>query len=664
MGFALIGLVGLQFYWVNQAYEVNRERFRIHVHDALDKLVRNLEQREVVFLAQNKENNQIKIEDILHASIENDTSKDEIRKEITIRKPATEKRVIREVIKPKDEQVYAQASFIEESNEVFQQKSSNLQQRHPKFNIKINLNEQTAMLDIPFNTMSSLETFGRRNEVLQVWLDSTENIFFQADKIPSNLFLRSMEDNSKLMEFKLDTFLMNPHYAAEKTFTYKRKIKKTEENVENIKSRMRFETKADISSKKDIADPDKVKSVKPLTWEYHKTASDAEYKERKPLVRIENKSDMVAYIIEELQNKPKKIENRINQKLIDSLLKKELDDEGIQLDYQFLVESIPNDRHNIQYLYCDKPEIQKKVTTAGFNTHLFPTEIGSGQNILHVYFPDESSFIIQKMGWVLGSSVLFIGLVIYCFAQAIFTILRQKKVSEITNDFINNMTHEFKTPISTVSLACEALQDPDIKQLPEQNSRYLNIIKEENERLGRQVEKVLQIAVLDKGDFKLKVNSLDMHELLTDAMRNIVIQVENRQGQILTDFQADKTEILADELHISNVIHNLLDNAIKYSPDSPEIKIKTYNNEEGVFIDISDKGQGMAKETINKVFDKFYRVPTGNIHNVKGFGLGLSYVKTMVEAHHGDIKVKSDLNKGSTFTIFLPYKQAPSPKGG
>ncbi|NJO01789.1 MAG: HAMP domain-containing histidine kinase, partial [Bacteroidia bacterium] len=383
-------------------------------------------------------------------------------------------------------------------------------------------------------------------------------------------------------------------------------------------------------------------------------AADSSLDPPREIIRIRSKSDVVAYVMDELRNLNKNIEERLNEKLLRSLLKRELENRGIYIDYTFVVENRRSPQQEPVYLFSARKMPSTEVLSSDFQVNLFPTDIFGHQNILHVYFPHQEAYILKNMWWMFGSSLLFIGLVVYCFAQAVSTIIRQKKISEITNDFINNMTHELKTPISTVSLACEAIQDPDIRQLPRQVDRYLNIIKEENERLGNQVERVLQIAVLDRGDFKLKINSIDLHEIIAKAIRNIVIQIENRDGFIQMDLAAPNPVIEADEVHISNVIYNLVDNANKYSPEAPEISIHTRNVPQGAEIEISDRGQGMSKDTINKIFDKFYRIPTGNIHNVKGFGLGLSYVKTMVEAHGGHISVRSELLKGSVFTLFLP----------
>ena len=217
------------------------------------------------------------------------------------------------------------------------------------------------------------------------------------------------------------------------------------------------------------------------------------------------------------------------------------------------------------------------------------------------------------------------------------------------------MTHEFKTPIATISLAADSINNPKIIGSMEKVKRFANIIKQENRRMLGQVEKVLQMAQLEKKDLQLKLTEFDIHDVINTAAENSRLKVNKRNGTIALDLQAAKTKIIADNNHISNVIHNLLDNAEKYSKEIPEIRIKTYNSEKGIYINISDSGIGMSKEALKNIFEKFYRVHTGNLHDVKGFGLGLSYVKVIVNAHNGDIKVESELGEGSSFTIFLPF---------
>jgi two-component system phosphate regulon sensor histidine kinase PhoR len=261
-------------------------------------------------------------------------------------------------------------------------------------------------------------------------------------------------------------------------------------------------------------------------------------------------------------------------------------------------------------------------------------------------------------------SLLLVLVIIAAFSYSVFTIIRQRKLSELKNDFINNMTHEFKTPISTISLACQALSDKDIPRSNEMYADYINIIGDENHRLGEMAEKILQTAILEKGNLHLRPEAIDMHVLIADAIHKIAIQIEIRDGVITQSLKAEHPLIKADKVHLSNVIFNLLDNANKYSPRKPQIMVSTADAENGIFISVTDKGMGISKANLKKIFEKLYRVPTGDVHNVKGFGLGLSYVKFIVEKHGGAISVESEPGKGSTFTMFLPYVVPEQNKSG
>jgi two-component system phosphate regulon sensor histidine kinase PhoR len=345
--------------------------------------------------------------------------------------------------------------------------------------------------------------------------------------------------------------------------------------------------------------------------------------------------------------------------MLDSLIGQEARQRGIDIGYQYGIKDMDDPASAL--LFCNAPDAQQQILQQGFTVRLFPTDAFGSPNQLYVHFPEQRQFIMHAMWGALAGSALFLLLVIACFVAAIMAIFRQKRISEITNDFISNMTHELKTPIATVSLTTEALLDPDIRAMPSLAERYLQVIKEENDRLGQQVEKVLQIARLEKRDFKLNKTDVDVHSAIEHAIRNIRIQIDSRHGSLSARLDAAQPVVRADKVHLTNIIVNLLDNANKYSPEAPEIVVETASvgppdAPQGIEIRISDKGQGISKEMLGKIFDKFFRVPTGNLHDVKGFGLGLSYVKTMVEAHGGRIGVKSEPHKGSTFSIFLPYQ--------
>ncbi len=273
---------------------------------------------------------------------------------------------------------------------------------------------------------------------------------------------------------------------------------------------------------------------------------------------------------------------------------------------------------------------------------------------LEVYFPSQRRAVLVEMSVWLIFTAIFLLIIIFTFMYIINTIIKQKKLSEIKNDFINNMTHEFKTPISTISLASEVLLHADPKDSPERIKKYSKIIYDENVRMRGQVDRVLQVARLDREEFSLTKSEFDLHQLVKDTVENLCFEKCAEQTTLNYKLEAEQHILNADQMHIKNVIANLVDNAIKYSGNGTTLNIQTQNRKEGIVLSIEDNGIGMSKESQKHIFEKFYRIPTGNIHNVKGFGLGLYYVKNMVDAHGGDIQVKSEINKGSRFDVYLP----------
>ena len=272
---------------------------------------------------------------------------------------------------------------------------------------------------------------------------------------------------------------------------------------------------------------------------------------------------------------------------------------------------------------------------------------------------DWKNFAFQSLRFRIFTAILFTIIIITAFYLTVRTMLRQKKLGEIKNDFINNMTHEFKTPIATISLAVDAMKNEKVINDKEKITYFSRIIKEENQRMNRQVETILKASQLEKQEVELNLKPVHVHEIIKDVADNFALQLEEKQGRAELLLNAEMDLIDADEVHFSNLINNLIDNAIKYSKENTPIfiKITTQSNGKKLIIRVEDNGIGMNKETVKRVFERFYRAHTGNIHNVKGFGLGLSYVKTIVEAHHGEIRAESTLGKGSTFTIELPLKK-------
>tara|TARA_B100000676_G_C18039963_1_gene824265 strand:+ start:373 stop:1878 length:1506 start_codon:yes stop_codon:yes gene_type:complete len=347
----------------------------------------------------------------------------------------------------------------------------------------------------------------------------------------------------------------------------------------------------------------------------------------------------------------KLIEN-INPHSLAEILKKELRNHGIKT--KFHIGLFSNNRLVVKEKGIDTDNFLKSPYTV----QLFqgPSFFYNNNDFLSLYFPKERGYLIGSVGPAITLSSIFILAILITFWITFATVVRQKKLAVIKNDFINNMTHELKTPISTISLACEVLNDEDIPKTTEKTTHYVNVINSENKRLGTLVENVLQSAVLDKGDFKLKLYELDVHQTIQNVIGQARVRIEAANGSITSQLNAEMPNITADKVHLTNVISNLIDNAIKYSPNGPKIQIKTKNLNNGIVIAVQDCGIGISKENITKIFDKLFRVPTGNVHDVKGFGLGLSYVKAIVDKHQGTIKVSSQIGKGSTFSIHLPFK--------
>ncbi len=276
------------------------------------------------------------------------------------------------------------------------------------------------------------------------------------------------------------------------------------------------------------------------------------------------------------------------------------------------------------------------------------------QEYLVVIVPHQNAIIFKQLTWFIAGAIIFTLIIITAFFLTLRTLFVQKKLGEIKSDFINNMTHEFKTPLATISLAVDALKNEKVIGNKEKTDYFTGVIKEENKRMNKQVETILQAALLDKQEVQLNRKKLSAHELINNALNNIALPLNERGGELIVKLDAAKDIVMADDVHFTNFVNNLLDNALKYSKEKPVIKLSTANAGNVLVIKIEDNGIGMNKETLSHIFEKFYRAHTGNVHDVKGFGLGLSYVKTMVDAHKGQIKAESILGKGSTFTISIP----------
>ncbi len=341
------------------------------------------------------------------------------------------------------------------------------------------------------------------------------------------------------------------------------------------------------------------------------------------------------------------VNSEIDASLLEFLLRTEFERRNIKADFEYGVYDCSSERM-VYGSYIPVNISKEKI----IRQSSLPNWANGGY-YFGVQFPNREAQIINQMGiWSFSSAVLL--LVIIFFAYTLFIILKQKRLSEIQKDFINNMTHEFKTPLSTISLSTTVLKDPKIIHQPERLLNYTTIIEKENNRLQQHVERVLQMARLDKEDIGLKKELLDVNVAIEEAVKNVSHSLNEKNGNVSLDLTATNTLLNCDKLHFINVLNNLLDNAIKYCTTSPEITIRTVNTGKGITLILQDNGIGISAENHKRVFQKFYRVPTGNVHDVKGFGLGLNYVRTIIQAHKGTIKLKSQLGQGCVFSIWLP----------
>jgi len=363
-----------------------------------------------------------------------------------------------------------------------------------------------------------------------------------------------------------------------------------------------------------------------------------------------DKTVFVEKVVNQIIRKKVNLEDRLSPIDLQKILKSAFAANGIFSDFQFAVLK----ENGEKFFSTDDWEADRSDVTY-YPIELYPSDILWPKSTLKVYFPDESKISRGSLNRQMYTSIILVFFIMTIFLVTILIIYRQKKLHEMKTDFINNMTHELKTPIASISLASQMLKDPMVSKNEQSFNNLSSVIEDECKRLGSHVERVLQMATLERGQTTLKIKDVYVNDIIRKVVKSVELKLRDSGGVITCKYAAKDDMVEADEVHITNIINNLLDNAIKYTDKQPELKIITENVGEGVQISISDNGIGISREDQRHVFEQFFRVHTGNVHNVKGFGIGLSYVKKTVEAHHGTIKVKSELGKGSTFTIFLPF---------
>jgi two-component system, OmpR family, phosphate regulon sensor histidine kinase PhoR len=360
---------------------------------------------------------------------------------------------------------------------------------------------------------------------------------------------------------------------------------------------------------------------------------------------FQNMSDQM---ISEIYQWEKTLE--LDNKEVESTLSQSLTFAGIQTPYQFAIikNGVIQDGN---YNKSRKNDFLK----SNYKIRLFPGNLIRQDMILSVIFPERTNYVLGSMALILGGSMLFSLFILATFALSLFFIIRQKKISEMKSDFINNMTHEFKTPIATISLAADTITNPKVINDEKSVRHFISMIKKENSRMNKKVETILQIASLDKKEIEFMFENISLHTIIQHAIETIEIQVQQRNGKISLGLNASEPVVNGDVEHLTNLVSNLLDNAIKYSSEAPEISVTTRNNESGIYLIVEDNGIGMTKAVQSKIFERFYRQNSGNVHDVKGFGLGLNYARAIIDAHKGNITVFSEPGKGSRFEVFLPF---------
>jgi two-component system phosphate regulon sensor histidine kinase PhoR len=596
MGFALLGVMSMQLYFLRQSYQTQSDLFDRSVNDALNNVVSKLAKQDAI----NFLNKKAQIFDRIRGQRE----PSEHRTLIT----TVEKRITKvNVGTPPKRKLTAR-----------ERRLNRLRDSLKKVLLSNQLDEefytmaQSGELNLHFRYEEYTDEFG----VIHQRMTDPKIV-----RVPANPALKP----KTVKLHKYDTLMvdyMDPQFG-------KQVIQVVQINPLWLREQERRKSERRFNEVKKMLEEDSIENIQ----------------------KASPQTSVIANLADEYQKSNEPLTKRLNPFWIDSLLRFELHSKGIFLPFNYSVSTFNSD--SVIYTsasYTDNSNVNI-IPANTYQVPIFSKEVINDPGKIRISFPEKNSLILTKMTATMATSGALLLVLIICFGYTIFSILRQKKISEMKMDFINNMTHEFKTPVSTIMIASEALKDQEIVADKSRVARLANIIFEENQRLGNHIERVLNIARIEKNEFKLEIKQLDVNEMVTTVLDSMALKLQKHQVIANLHLDAQKPLIEADELHFSNVLYNLIDNAIKYSPKVPEITITTFNKNDEVVIRVADKGIGMNRDQQAKIFEQFYRIPTGNLHDVKGFGLGLSYVNTIVKKLNGTISVKSEKEKGSEFEL-------------
>jgi two-component system phosphate regulon sensor histidine kinase PhoR len=592
MGFALLGVVIMQLYFLRQSYQMQSELFNQSVNEALNSVVTKVSKQDAINFINSKTQ---------HSFVINKTGFVDKKTEISIN-----------------------GQKLPANDSVTLKKNQSKRQR--KLAMLRDSLRRMIMHKKTDDDITSLMQQGSVNLRIRIEEYTDEYGDVHGRFIPE--IVKSPPHPAKRKLHKYDTLYatyIDPQFG-------KQLIAAPQLNPLWVREQQRLQKERQVNQVKKMLEADSIANIS----------------------NTQKTTNVIENIAQEYRKSDEPLYKRLNILWIDSLLRFELHNRGIFLSYNYDVSTANSDSLIFSSAMDTKGEKPVFIPANTYQKTIFSSELLNDPGKIRISFPQKSSFILGNMTATMGTTGGLLFVLIFCFGYTIFSILKQKKISEMKIDFINNMTHEFKTPVSTIMIASEALKDDEIAEDKTRVARLANVIYEENLRLGSHIERVLNIARIEKNDFKLDKKPVDVNEMTTIVLDSMSLKMQKCNAVTTLNLDAERPVILADELHFSNVLYNLIDNAIKYSTNAPEIAISTLNKNGHVVIRVSDKGIGMSRDQQARIFEQFYRIPTGNLHDVKGFGLGLSYVNTIVKRLHGTISVRSEKDKGSEFELKFP----------